>query len=147
MTFVAIWTAIRAGSAVALKNWKAVVLLLLAAFCAAQGLRLRHANADLARARAALIDPATHKPWREEYETCQTNGQVLNAALDRQNAAVAALQTESDARRTTAATAERQAQAQATAFRHDAQTIAQAKPSGTACDQADKLILEAQDGE
>ncbi len=72
------------------RNWRICLLAALLAFGAVQTARLHHAKADLASARAALIDPATKKTWQSEAEArgreltaCQGNFANADAAVKR----------------------------------------------------------------
>ena len=49
-----------------LRYWRLIGLAVLVVAIGAQTARLHHAKADLKSARAALIDPATHKTWQSE---------------------------------------------------------------------------------
>ena len=84
------------------KAWGAIgVALVLGIAASAVGIqtaRLHHAKADLAAARAAQLDPATHRRWQAEATaavrnlgTCQANTDTLSAALSRQEASQEAI--------------------------------------------------------
>lgn len=69
---------------------------LLAVFGSVQTLRLRQMAIAKAEAQAALIDPATKQTWKQvatnaarAVSDCNAKAAQLQAALDRQNAAVA----------------------------------------------------------
>jgi chromosome segregation ATPase len=73
--------------------------LLLLIVLGIQTARLSHAKHDLTAARAALKDPATHRPWQTEAEertrdlsTCKTNIDTLKAAAAKELARLSALQ-------------------------------------------------------
>lgn len=127
----------------------AVLLALSIGFGQVQSLRLKHAKADLATARAALIDPATRKTWRSEAEarardltTCHGNVETLTASLGRQEAAVAALKAQSAAWVAKSRKAAQDARAVAESYRQAGREILAAKPGADACLSADALILK-----
>jgi hypothetical protein len=92
--------AIRGGFAWLADHPKALVAVgvaVLVALLWLQSARLSHAKADLKAARAALVDPVTHKPWQAEAQvaardltTCRANTSTLQAAITAQNASLAA---------------------------------------------------------
>ena len=76
----------------ALKHWQAIGLAALIAFAGLQTARLGHAKHDLAAARAALVNPKTHKTWQSEakaatanLETCRANTATLAGQIAAQN--------------------------------------------------------------
>lgn len=84
------------------KHWRLIGLGLILALLAIQTVRINNAKSDLAQAKAALINPATRKPWRDEairdardLATCRENVGALDRSLTAQNEAVAAQAAES----------------------------------------------------
>lgn len=125
------------------------LLLLSAGWGEVQTLRLHHAKSDLTTARAALIDPATHKPWKDEAQaamrdlgTCRTNTLALQSGLNAQNAAVAALKSESDARLAQSRKEVSAARSVAESYRQTAGVILGRKAGADVCASASELIGE-----
>lgn len=127
----------------------AVLLALSVATAGIQSARLKHAKADLANARAALIDPSTRKTWESEARvrerdltTCQGNVSTLEAAQARQNAAVEALRADSDARLAQSAKAASDARAVAESYRQASRDVLGATAGADKCEAADRLIMQ-----
>jgi len=96
-----------------LKNWRVAALAALMAFAGLQTARLNHAKADQFD-RSACIKGQPCKPpkWKAEVAAlrdslrtaqdglsmCRANTDTLKASIARQNAAVSAIQADSDAR-------------------------------------------------
>lgn len=122
-----------------------VLLALSMATAAVQGVRLKHAKADLVAARAALVNPATHKTWRNEAEraagqlaTCQGNEKTLTDTLGRQKDALTAMQQVSDRKLAQAATAAQAARAVAESARQQSgEILARQLLGATACERAE----------
>ena len=126
-----------------------VLFALSIGFGQIQSFRLKHAKTDLTAARAALIDPATKKTWQSEAEararnltTCHGNVDRLTASLATQEAAVAALKTQSAAWVAQSRKAAQDARAVAESYRQASREIMAAKPGADACASADALILK-----
>jgi hypothetical protein len=120
----------------------------LLAFAGVQTARLGHAKADLAAARAALVDPATHASWRAEaladaqnLATARQNVAAVSAALDSQQAAVKALEARSAADTAAADQGARAADARAAAAAADAARVMARAAGPDPCKAADDLIL------
>lgn len=126
-----------------------IVLSVLLGAIGVQSARLHHAKADLATARAAQIDPVTHRTWQSEEQldlinlgTCAANLDQAQATVNTQGASISALKAASDAASAKASVAVQQAQAAtASLSRHEAQ-IAAIKPTGDACAQADAILSD-----
>lgn len=127
------------------RTWLAVGVSVLMAFAGVQTLRLSHARHDLVLARAALVDPVTHRPWSKvaasaqaDLSTCRINAGKLKGALDGQNAALQA-QRDRDARSLAeSAKAAQDARAVAASARHEAERILSEHLTGaTACERAE----------
>lgn len=112
--------------------------------------QLMHAKADLVEARAALIDPNTHRPWRElaierqaRLMAANDNNRALSNALAQESAsAAAASKAGTDATalaNRTLATAHQAADAASI----NAATILQARPGASHCESALLLIKGA----
>jgi hypothetical protein len=104
-------------------------------------LELAHARRQAQAAEAAVTAPVTG--WAARLATCQGNGRSLQAALDGQNAAVAALKRDSAARVAASTKAASAARKTAQAAQAHAAAILAARPtSADACAAADALILK-----
>lgn len=119
----------------------AVGVAVLLSLVALQTARLHHAKADLAAARLAQLDPATHRPWQAEAKAAGTDLAACQAGLAEQSAAVAALQAAGEQASAEAQAALAKAQGQARDAGVRAAAILQAKPATGAC--ADALILKS----
>ncbi|QUD88063.1 hypothetical protein [Phenylobacterium montanum] len=132
--------------------WGALGLALLLATVGVQTARLAHAKSDLAAARAAALDPATHRAWQAEAKaaaaalgTCQAGLARLSSAVEDQNAALSA-QKDQDAAATAAAQAALgRAQQAVKAAGVRAAAVLSAPASVTGCSDADALILKSLD--
>jgi hypothetical protein len=122
-----------------LKLWAGAGLCLIAAVAGLQTARLAHAKADLATARAALVDPATRKAWRAEAVADA-------AALDAEDQAVAALKAAGRADTQRAAAAVAAAQGRLDAASAAAAKLLATPPGADGCASADALILESLGG-
>lgn len=80
---------------------------------------------------------------QRDLDTCHSNGQALEASLAAQNASVAALKAESDARVAASVKAVSGARAVAESYRQSAASILRAKPGVDRCQSASDLIAEA----
>lgn len=126
-------------------HWRAVGLALLIAFAGLQTARLGHAKHDLAAARAAQINPATHKSWKAEAQrdaadlkTCRANGDTLQGIIDRQTAAATELQAFSDKKLALASKAAADARAVAASAREASAALSARELLGaTPCARAD----------
>lgn len=79
---------------------------------------------------------------RDDLKTCNANVDTLTDSLERQNAAVDLLKSESDARMKRAAAAVRAAQEQARGMQRTISKLQAARPSGDVCVAAASLIRE-----
>ena len=127
----------------------AAVLALAIGAAAMLGARLDHARADLAKARAALVDPVSKRRWQDlaiergrDLATCRGNVERLDAALQRQNAAVKAFEARGQAMTAALAEAARAARISQLQAQREAAGILQARPGADGCKSADRLILE-----
>ncbi|MDR3513880.1 MAG: hypothetical protein P4L73_19755 [Caulobacteraceae bacterium] len=130
------------------KVWVGLAFAAVLAFGGVQTGRLNHAKGDLASARAALIDPATKKTWRDEavkaaddLASCHISLSSANAALGHADAATAALKAESDRRTADAASRLAAADKAALAGQRRITAVLAAKAGADACKSADALIL------
>ena len=127
----------------------AAILALALSVAGLQSMRLEHAKAELAAARAALIDPATGKSWRArsvaavaDLNVCQRDLAALRVAVDAQNAAVTTAAADSARRITLAAKAADDARAVAeSARRHSAFLMAERPAGATTCERAEAVRL------
>jgi hypothetical protein len=127
----------------------AAVLVLSIGAAATLGLRLDHAKGDLVKAKAALVDPVSRRPWQDlaiergrDLGTCRGNVERLDAALNRQNVAVKAFEARGQAMAAALAEAARAAKISRAEAQRAAAEILQARPGADVCDSADRLILE-----
>jgi hypothetical protein len=133
------------AAAFGLTHWRAVALAVLIAFAGAQTVRLSHAKHDLTAARAAQINPATHKLWKVEAERdgrdlkiCRANGDTLQAIIARQTAAATTLQAVSDQKMAVATKAAADARAVAASAREASAALSARELLGaTPCARAD----------
>jgi hypothetical protein len=123
------------------KTWAVMGACLVLALAGLQTVRLAHAKADLAGARAALVDPVTRKTWVAEARAASTNLSQATAALAAQSTAIAGLRADSDRRLSAAGAALRVAEqaARGAGDRAAAALAARSGPDG--CKSADALIL------
>ena len=131
------------------RYWRVVVIVSLVLALGAQTFRLHHAKADLTTARAALVNPVTHKTWQSEalrdardLTTCHANVTTLKAATETQNASIDALKREADAISTAATAQIRAAQADSVKARRDVAAIMAKRPGGDLCASALELMRE-----
>jgi hypothetical protein len=132
--------------------WGWLGLVGLLALAGAQTARLSHAKADLTVARAAALDPATHRAWRDEAQsaaaalaTCQANQDRLDAALTTQSAAVRQWTAQGQAATAAARAAADQAKTALAQAAVRAAALLAAQPKSPTCsgDDADGLILKS----
>jgi len=126
------------------------VILMLAACLTAQSARLSHAKADVARARLALVDPLTRRPWREEAAAaaralgvCAASREMLVRTLEQQNRAFESFKEASAQASTRAAQAIASARRASTSERQRARQALAATPGPNACASADAVILQS----
>lgn len=131
------------------RYWRVVVIVSLVLALGAQTFRLHHAKADLTTARAALVNPVTHKTWQSEaiaaqrdLTTCRGNTDRLSTALQTQNASIDALKREADAINTVAGAKIRAAQADTVKARRDVAAIMAKRPGSDLCASALELMRE-----
>lgn len=95
------------ASAVAflLKHWKLIGIGALVVLLSGTTWRLNHAKGDLAQARAALVNPKTHRTWEQDFTASQRNLDIchqsvsdVQAALDTANGSIATLAAQGAAR-------------------------------------------------
>lgn len=127
----------------------AAVLALSIGAAATLGLRLEHARGDLVKARAALVDPVSRRPWQDlaiergrDLAICRGNVERLTASVDRQNAAVRAFEARGQAMTAALAEAARAAKISRSEAQREATGILAARPGADVCESADRLILE-----
>lgn len=145
-----------------LKNWRMVALAALIAFAGMQTARLHNAKSDQFD-RSACIKGQPCKPpkWKAEVAAlrdslrtaqdglsmCRANTDTLKASIARQNAAVSAIQADSDARLAQATKAAQQARSVAESARQASNMILGKHLAGaTACErvsEVDAAFLEA----
>lgn len=146
----AILTLIEGAGTFLVRYWRFALPAILAVLLGLQSARLHHAKHDLAAARAALVDPVTHRRWSQEAQeaqrdlgTCRASVTDLRGSLDAQNRRVDALKADGDARAqaaTDAAQAARSARAVAESYRRRAEG---AQATGDhACPAVDQIIDE-----
>lgn len=98
-------------------------------------------DGEKAKADRAINDRVTG--WRARLDTCRANADQLDAALTRQNGAVAALAAESAQRSAAAAKALTAAQRATAAANQRVGAILAAKPGADQCTSAEALIMES----
>lgn len=130
-------------------GWKWLGIGLLIAAVGIQTARLDHAKHDLGNARAALVNPATGHRWEADFLTadralksCNVNLATVTGALDRQNAAVAALKAEGERRAAESRAALSAARGEASRARREAAAILGRQPPADRCQGALDLIRE-----
>lgn len=132
--------------------WGWLGLAGLLALAGVQTARVSHAKADLAVARAAALDPATHRAWRDEAQaaaaglaSCQANQDRLDEALTTQSAAVSRLGAQGQAATAAAQAAADQAKTALAQAAARAAALLAAQPKSHTCsgDDADALILKS----
>jgi hypothetical protein len=130
--------------------WGAIGLAALLGLAGLQTARLHHAKADLASARLALTDPATHRAWQAEAKAatadlgaCQTSLGRLNGALANQSTALSALQARDAADTAAAQAALARAEVGTKAADGRAAAILSATSPAPTCADADALILRS----
>ena len=113
------------------------------------GARLDHAKADLAKLRAVLVDPVSKRRWQDmaiergrDLVTCRGNAERLDAAVDRQNAAVKAFEAQGQAMSAALAEAAQAAKISRVEAQREAAGILSQRSGVDVCDSADQLILE-----
>ena len=132
------------------RAWIALGAAALVGLAGLQSARLAHAKADLAAARAAQLDPATRQSWRVEAQAaaadlgaCKAALGRLDSALTDQSTALDVLKQEDAAASAAAQAALAHAQGQAKTAADRAASILSARPSASACADADALILKS----
>jgi uncharacterized protein HemX len=113
----------------------ALVALILAVGLGVQTVKLHNARGDLAAASKRL------EAAQRDLGTCRGNVAGLEASLNRQNEAVAALKAESDARIARSLKEASAARSVAESYRQASQRILAAKAGPDKCGAADALIL------
>lgn len=116
------------------RNLALVGVGFLALALAAQTWRASHLKKELLATRERLVDPTTHYTWESEYK-------VTKQALERQNAAVAAMKAEGDRRAADLAAAVQRASAASRTASQSAARIMAVKPKGDLC--ARMMAVEA----
>jgi hypothetical protein len=136
--------------ALALRYWYIIAIAALVAGLGVQTARLVNAKGDLVNARAALLNPITHKAWQSEalrdardLATCHANVTTLDQALAGQNASIAALKQEADAASARATAAVKAAQGRSADAARQVSALMARKPSGDLCASALELLKEA----
>lgn len=131
------------------RNWRWLLIASLVVGLGVQTFRLDHAKTDLTTARAALVNPVTHKTWQSEaiaaqrdLTTCRGNEGRLQKALGDQNASIDALKREADASSARATAQIRAAQADSAKARRDVAAIMAKRPGGDVCASALSLLRE-----
>jgi hypothetical protein len=126
------------------------VLIGLAMLVVVVGFGAWNRNAQHKHDLPAMVDAATHQPWKAEalaaqrdLGTCRTNTATLEASLGRQNAAVEALAKASATRVAQSAKAASDARAVAESYRRSAAGVLAAKAGPDRCASADEVILGA----
>ncbi len=131
------------------KVWAGLGLAAVLAALGVQTWRIGHCKADLAKAQAALIDPATRQAWQAEaladarsLADDRASLADLQAAIGRQNAAVTALQAAGAADTAKAQQVLSADQKNALAAQAQAAAIMATKPGPEGCAAARALILQ-----
>lgn len=107
-----------------------VLLALSMATAGVQGLRLKHAKADLSTARAALINPVTRKTWQSEAVRDARDLGACKSAVAEQNASVAAAAAETARKLAAATKGQADARAVAESYRQTAPAVRAYQPKG-----------------